>query len=80
MNILLGAIPFMVGCVNKALVSTKRRHRGFTPTELTEGLARMAVNDANKLTVKLTKERLSLHKVKCNLSKNNIRHLSGNGT
>ena len=41
----------MIGCIEKALVHPKRRHRGFTPVELTEGLARMAVNDSNKIMV-----------------------------
>ena len=46
-----GAIPFMVQCIKEALASSDRTHDGFHPTELAEGLGRMAVNDSNKMTV-----------------------------
>ena len=41
----------MVKTINMALKGAKRRYRGFTPEEVTASLAKMAVNDENKMKV-----------------------------
>ena len=46
-----GAISHSIESLELALESPKRRHEGFSPTELAEGLSRMAVNDSNKMKV-----------------------------
>ena len=51
MGFFSGAIPFICGSLQKAFDNNNRRHRGFTPTELCQGLGRMAVNDNNKKKV-----------------------------
>nr|XP_022304912.1 uncharacterized protein LOC111111976 isoform X2 [Crassostrea virginica] len=43
-----GAIECCVKYVQKALTSQKRRHLGFTPHELMDGMSKLAVNDKNK--------------------------------
>ena len=43
----------MVDCIKSALESSTRTKMGFHPTELAEGLGRMAVNDSNKMTVNI---------------------------
>lgn len=37
--------------IDKALNLPRRRFKGFTPQELTEGLNKLAVNDSNKMKV-----------------------------
>lgn len=45
-------IKNIVHWIHKALENKqKRRFRGFTPSELTQGLAKLAVNDSNKAKV-----------------------------
>ena len=39
--------------IDKALNFTRRRFKGFTPQELTEGLNKLAVNDSNKMKVRV---------------------------
>ncbi|KAL5019742.1 hypothetical protein ScPMuIL_002634 [Solemya velum] len=46
-----GTIKCIIGWIGKALDSPRRRHRGFTPQELTEGLDKLAVNDSNKMKI-----------------------------
>lgn len=43
-----GAIDCCVRYILKALSSEKRRHLGFTPHELMDGMSKLAVNDKNK--------------------------------
>ncbi|XP_048750552.1 uncharacterized protein LOC125662391 isoform X2 [Ostrea edulis] len=43
-----GAIEGCIKYINKALKNEKRRHLGFTPHELMDGMSKLAVNDKNK--------------------------------
>ena len=47
----LGTISCIEKWMEKALGLARRRYKGFTPQELTEGLNRLAVNDTNKMKV-----------------------------
>lgn len=53
-----GAIDSCVRYIRKALSAEKRRHLGFTPHELMDGMSKLAVNDKNKK--KVNKCRLNL--------------------
>lgn len=46
-----GTIKCIVSWMEKALNLARRRYKGFTPQELTEGLNRLAVNDSNKMKI-----------------------------
>ncbi|XP_071098917.1 uncharacterized protein [Haliotis cracherodii] len=46
-----GTIKNVVMWIGKALDNPKRRFKGFTPQELTQGLDKLAVNDGNKLKI-----------------------------
>ncbi|KAK3578384.1 hypothetical protein CHS0354_025478 [Potamilus streckersoni] len=46
-----GVIKCVVNWIDKALDQQRRRYKGFTPTELTEGLDKLAVNDKNKMKI-----------------------------
>ncbi|XP_052786989.1 uncharacterized protein LOC128222153 isoform X2 [Mya arenaria] len=46
-----GTIHCIVDWIDKALGVPRRRFRGFTPWELTEGLNKLAVNDSNKMKI-----------------------------
>lgn len=46
-----GTIHCMVGWIEKAISLPRRRFKGFTPQELTEGLNKLAVNDSNKMRI-----------------------------
>ena len=48
-----GTIHCIVSWIDKALNFTRRRFKGFTPQELTEGLNKLAVNDSNKMKVRV---------------------------
>ncbi|XP_062585822.1 uncharacterized protein LOC134247482, partial [Saccostrea cucullata] len=43
-----GAIESCIKYITKALKNSKRRHLGFTPQEVMDGLSKLAVNDKNK--------------------------------
>ncbi|XP_064596403.1 uncharacterized protein LOC135463013 [Liolophura sinensis] len=46
-----GVIKCVCEWLSKALSNPKRRYRGFTPQELTQGLDKLAVNDSNKIKI-----------------------------
>ncbi|XP_052267989.1 uncharacterized protein LOC127869450 isoform X1 [Dreissena polymorpha] len=46
-----GTIKCIVSWLGNALDSARRRFKGFTPQELTEGLNKLAVNDSNKMKI-----------------------------
>lgn len=46
-----GTIHSIVSWIEKAISLPRRRFKGFTPQELTEGLNKLAVNDSNKMRI-----------------------------